>query len=220
MVLPVPVYFAKSYFMQFRKSEFYLQYTDVLVAEKLDKLLQLTATFKDLFTASKTIDSEFAVTPNIRYKKSLALNHKYFPEYKNYFKELLLVDLPSVCSHIGIGLFEMDDIQIQLTASNDGDYNLWHKDKAPGAEEGRMITFVYYFNFEPKRFTGGELVIYPDGSKPVMLQPENNTLVLFDPLLLHEVKPVSSPGEIFENSRFTLTGWIMNKTPAATVDVD
>ncbi len=199
--------------MHLRKSGIYLQYTDVLDTEKLDNLLAITKTFRDQFKESGTIDENNSVRPGMKYRKSMVLNTKYFPEYKKYFKELFFTNLPFFCTSLGINEFEMGNIQIQITAHNDGDYYLWHKDKSGENVKNRMITFVYYFNAEPKAFTGGELVIYPPDSLPIILQPEINTMVLFDPVLLHEVKPVSCPGKIFENSRFTLTGWILIKTP-------
>ena len=55
--------------MHLRKSGIYLQYTDVLEAEKLDKLLTLTNTFRDQFKESGTIDENNAVRQGMKYRK-------------------------------------------------------------------------------------------------------------------------------------------------------
>jgi Rps23 Pro-64 3,4-dihydroxylase Tpa1-like proline 4-hydroxylase len=42
-----------------------------------------------------------------------------------------------------------------------------------------------------------------------LVAPEDNTLVLFDAGLLHEVQPVTSPRPLaFEEGRFTINGWL------------
>jgi Rps23 Pro-64 3,4-dihydroxylase Tpa1-like proline 4-hydroxylase len=70
----------------------------------------------------------------------------------------------------------------------------------------RLLSFVYYFHKEPKTYTGGELIIH--GKDLLNIEPVNNMIIFFDPMLLHEVTVVSSPGKICENGRFTLNGWI------------
>src|SRR5262249_43819742 len=105
----------------------------------------------------------------------------------------------------------------QLTASNDGDFFRPHNDNTQADAPSRAVTFVYFFHREPKRFAGGELLLYDwrlenDYPAPVALRktisPEQNTIVFFSSECLHEVRRVTCPTRAFADSRFTLNGWI------------
>ena len=53
--------------------------------------------------------------------------------------------------------FDIRRIEMQVTASNDGDFFRIHNDDTHANAPSRRITFVYYFHREPKPFSGGEL---------------------------------------------------------------
>ena len=93
-----------------------------------------------------------------------------------------------------------------VAASNDGDYFRAHIDGGP--DDTREITFVYFLHNEPRRFSGGELII----QSSTVVQPQGDTLVLFPSCSVHEVLPVQAPSGAFADSRFTVTGWIHRHT--------
>src|SRR2546430_17241910 len=55
------------------------------------------------------------------------------------------------------GRFALGAIDCQVTASVDGSYFKAHTDAGANETYKRQFTYVYYFNREPKGFTGGEL---------------------------------------------------------------
>jgi len=193
-----------------KTGDFIIQYNDVLTASQHENLFVLIKNSEEKFKGSLTTDTDFLVN-NHKYRKSLVLPSGNFAEFKNIFKNIILLEYATICLNLKIDKFDIDDIEIQLTAHNDGDYYLWHKDTGEGKLKARVITFVYYFHREPKQYSGGELGIYPDHAIPVIVTPENNSMVFFNSSILHEVKPVICPGGIFENGRFTLNGWIKKK---------
>ncbi len=76
---------------------------------------------------------------------------------------------------------------------------------------------MYYFNREPKGFTGGELRIYDDAIRNGKLvatdsyqtiEPRHNSIVFFQAAVMHEVMTVHVPSKQFRDSRFTVNGWI------------
>jgi hypothetical protein len=114
--------------------------------------------------------------------------------------------------------FPVGRIELQVTASNDGDYFRLHQDTGPN--DTREISFVYFFHREPRRFSGGELRIYEtrliDGhltpaDHSHTLSPRQDTLVFFPSHNEHEVLPVRVPSRAFADSRFTVNGWIHRK---------
>jgi len=121
--------------------------------------------------------------------------------------------------------FELSHIDIQVTASNDRDFFKVHNDNGhddPPDIPRREISFVHYFNTEPKAFTGGQLRFYDsqdgliessDDRRVRTIIPRQNTLVLFPSSYSHEVLPVRCPTGKFAHSRFTANGWVVRKDP-------
>lgn len=124
---------------------------------------------------------------------------------------------PQIMRALKHPIFEISRIEPQITASNDGDFFKIHNDSTHAKAPSRKITFVYFFHREPVAFTGGELIIYeslhkngeslPTGRKR-RITPEQNSIVFFPSLCLHEVLPVHCRSRQFADSRFTLNGWI------------
>jgi len=123
------------------------------------------------------------------------------------FDRLFLDSLkPQVCK---LGL-EFGRIELQITASNDGDYFRMHQDGGP--DDTREITFVYFLHGEPRRFSGGELRI-----RDSKVTPCGDTLVLFPSCSVHEVLPVQVASGAFADSRFTVNGWIHRSAEPASI---
>ncbi len=124
--------------------------------------------------------------------------------------------LPRVLRKLGRDPFRASHIELQITASNDGDFFHWHCDNAEESIASRELTFVYFFHREPKKFRGGELRIYDSLWKngrylPLpnyrAIVPQQNQVILFPSSLTHEITPVDCPSKAFADSRFTVNGW-------------
>ena len=81
----------------------------------------------------------------------------------------------------------------------------------------RMITLVYYFNKEPKKYKGGEIQftrspisdgkIFDKNQTPITITPENNMMVVFSSKVAHTVLPTISP-KTFDKGRFSVNIWV------------
>jgi Rps23 Pro-64 3,4-dihydroxylase Tpa1-like proline 4-hydroxylase len=125
--------------------------------------------------------------------------------------------MPEVMPQLRVGRFPVGAIDCQVTASGDGAYFKVHTDAGVDATYKRQYTYVYYFNREPKGFSGGELRVYDDvirNGKLVAtdsyqtIEPRHNTMVFFQAAVMHEVMLVRVPSRQFRDSRFTVNGWI------------
>lgn len=131
------------------------------------------------------------------------------------FRERVQRVLPLVGQRLGIDIRSAKQIDVQMTASNDQEFFIAHVDNG-SAFQSRAVSYVYFFNKEPATFTGGELTLYdseaaaPDGSPArfTTIVPAQNQIVFFPSSLLHEVRPLAVPSKAFEDSRFTINGWI------------
>jgi SM-20-related protein len=129
----------------------------------------------------------------------------------------LLVWFPLIARGLGEPLFPLQQIESQLTASNDGDFYRSHLDTDGTTVDGRTIACVYYFFREPKAFTGGGLRLYDTIEEAGQIRPAescqeiepvSNRLVAFSSRALHELRPTRCPSRDFADSRFAVTTWL------------
>jgi SM-20-related protein len=124
--------------------------------------------------------------------------------------------LPSVLAQLGIDEFPVTRTEVQITASNDGDFFHPHADNAQEIIASRQMTFVYFFHREPNQFEGGELRLHDSrkgGDQPSTgsyqtIVPQQNQIVFFPCSALHEITPVHCRSRAFADSRFTVNGWL------------
>ena len=195
-----------------------------LPKRELQALTRYVLEHESDFTPSTVIPhegSDSASDPS--YRKSMVLYN--LGEYTSMIEDRLLNLLPKVLTTFKRETFPIAHLDIQVTASNDGDFFKVHQDNSsedPVDIHRREISFVYYFHTEPKAFTGGQLKLYnSQGKAPSKkrtaqtITPQQNVLVLFPSSYDHEVLPVRCPSRAFGNSRFTVNGWFIREESAA-----
>ncbi|MBD2083317.1 2OG-Fe(II) oxygenase [Leptolyngbya sp. FACHB-17] len=191
----------------------FIQLHDFLSLEDRTNLLNYVLAREDQFAATTTS------TGAIDYRQSSILY--YFKEYENWMVEKVKLIIPSLIEAWNIQAFSISQIEIQLTAHNDGNYYKIHNDNGSEEAANRIISYVYYFHREPKSFFGGALRIYDlnlESSSYIQadsyqdIEPINNSIVFFPSHFLHEVLPVTCRSRRFADSRFTLNGWIRRET--------
>lgn len=106
-----------------------------------------------------------------------------------------------------------DEVQVSRYGNKSEKYG-WHIDRFENIQ--RHITLVYYFNKEPKKYSGGELLLSGNpiynheiiGDKTFKtITPENNMLVIFPANVAHCVKETKSSTK-FEDGRFSANIWL------------
>ncbi|WP_158241445.1 2OG-Fe(II) oxygenase [Novosphingobium sp. TH158] len=133
---------------------------------------------------------------------------------KERFATIFEAQREDLCGQLGIPSFELRRSELELVAHRQGSFFLPHLDTFTAADRAdqksdRVLTMVYYFHAAPRRFTGGEIAIYPFGpGEPLVIDPADNRLVAFPSFAMHEVKPISTPeGDRFEDARFAVNCW-------------
>lgn len=199
---------------------------DFLPKRELRALTRYVLEHESDFTPSTVISHEgpdSASDPS--YRKSLVFYN--LGEYTSLIQDRLLNLLPNVLTAFQRESFPISNFDIQVTASNDGDFFKVHQDNSsedPVDIHRREISFVYYFHTEPKTFTGGQLKLYNSQNGEVQqskkqtartITPRQNTLVLFPSSYDHEVLPIRCPSRKFVSSRFTVNGWIIREEETA-----
>jgi Rps23 Pro-64 3,4-dihydroxylase Tpa1-like proline 4-hydroxylase len=149
------------------------------------------------------------------YRRSLVLHS--FPEFRELIVNKIQKLIPDVWAKLNMEPFPIGQIESQLTMHNDGNFYKVHNDNGSPDTATRILTYVYYFNREPKAFSGGDLVIYDSkiqgkyyvkGDTFKTVEPRNNVIVFFHSRYMHEVLPVRCDSKEFADSRFTINGWV------------
>jgi SM-20-related protein len=185
---------------------YYLLYENFLADDELAPLLNFA-----IASESKYVDGEVTGEVKNQYRKAKVLYR--LPVFQEFFVNRVYAKLPQIFEFLGIAPFQPSEIEVQLTASNDGDFFKEHTDTGNDETRDRTITYVYYFWREPKNFDCGYLKMWDsklDGSKGGFceeIKPQNNTLIVFPSRCWHEVAPILGSGD-FADSRFTVNGWI------------
>lgn len=170
---------------------------------------------RDRFVGSST------TTNAADYRRSSVLYATFYPDLFELLRRRILKHLPQVTQALNLAPFLVSQVEMQLTAHNDGCFYKIHNDSGSPETATRLLTYVYYFHQDPKPYSGGALRIYEtdplgDATLPSEVYedivPENNSIIFFESRYKHEVLPVSCPSQQFEHSRFTLNGWLRQTT--------
>lgn len=177
-------------------------------------LLEYAVAHEQEFSAATIVDDEHGeLVIDERLRRARVLTD--LGDFRPKFEERLREALSPVLSQLKMEPFPVGEIEIQLTASGDGDFFRMHKD---GDDQStRELSFVYFFHSEPRRYSGGELRIFDaevvDGrevptDRSQILSPRQDVVVFFPSSNEHELLPVRVPSKSFADSRFTVNGWI------------
>jgi SM-20-related protein len=151
---------------------------------------------------------------NFEYRRSRVLYD--LGELGESFRDRIRRALPRVLERLGIPARTAQQIDVQMTATNDGEFFKIHTDNSTPKHRSRKLSFVYFFHREPMAFIGGELRLYnlrsfaqrPPEPRFTSITPVQNQIFFFRSELLHEITLVNCPSKVFADSRFALNGWI------------
>ena len=189
---------------------------EFLAPQEMEELLRYTLEHDAEFRNSEVIapSGESGVTDYSHRRSHVLLElGAHEPVILNRIRAVL----PKVLEKLGIEEFPIARTEVQITASNDGDFFHAHCDDAQERIASRRMTFVYFFHREPSRFEGGELRLHDarqKGDHPLgtgsyeTIVPQQNQIVFFPCSTLHEITPVECRSRAFADSRFTVNGWL------------
>ena len=180
----------------------------------LDHAISHQSDFTPAKLESKGVDSSYRV--------SMALPD--LGKFGQVLEAKILELLPSFITAMRATSIEEPKLETELVAHGDGAFYKRHVDTQtghyPDIKRIRILSCVYYFNAEPKAFTGGALRLHAlggkDGENFVDIEPMRNSLLVFLAWAPHEVLPVSCPSKKFTDSRFAINCWVNGKKPGTT----
>ena len=195
-------------------------------SEFVARLLNFAITSEASFVSTRVDKGEGRLDEKTR----RSLKHLVPQDYVALIEQAVGNVLPSVLNDLGIRSFPVASYEIELVGHGDGGFYRRHIDTLTGGGRSpsgdRVVSCVYYFHSHPKRFSGGELRLYPlptrvaPAPEPLDVAPEHDTLVAFSSWMPHEVRPTVCPTKQFKDYRFSINCWVYQQSePVATQDV-
>jgi Rps23 Pro-64 3,4-dihydroxylase Tpa1-like proline 4-hydroxylase len=141
--------------------------------------------------------------------------------FKSLLTDKLVPMLPQFIDRLRVSQFDFSGLETELVAHGDGAFYKQHIDTQTARYDEvksiRVLSGVYYFNADPKAFTGGSLRLFAIGAKDQFadIEPVCNSLLVFPSWAPHEVLPVSCPSKRFIDSRFAINCWFHRDRAAA-----
>jgi SM-20-related protein len=192
----------------------YIVLRDFLDEETITGLLNYTVSRQWDFAPTRL--ASHAVDPSFR----ISLGLRDLGKFKQILKTKMQDLVPSFVTKMRTASIEEPKFEFELVAHGDGAFYKRHIDTAIADQDInplRVLSGVYYFNAEPKAFTGGALRLHAIGGKEgenfVDIEPIRNSLLVFLAWAPHEILPVSCPSKRFIDSRFAISCWIHGKKP-------
>jgi Rps23 Pro-64 3,4-dihydroxylase Tpa1-like proline 4-hydroxylase len=189
-------------------------FEEFLAPQEIALLHAFAASQERAFTQSHVINSDHDGRVDQQHRRSrvlydLGVFHDIMGRRITHF-------LKHVLQRLSMAPFPLESIELQMTASNDGEFFRPHFDNKDERVHCRTVTFVYFAHREPPAFSGGELCIYGRDSatgEPLKnvhrtIRPAQNNIAFFPSDWLHEITPVSCPSRAFLDGRITLNGWL------------
>jgi Rps23 Pro-64 3,4-dihydroxylase Tpa1-like proline 4-hydroxylase len=189
---------------------------EFLAPQELEELMKFTLEHESEFQTSEVVSptSEKGVVNHEHRRSKLLMD---LGPHQDVILARIKSVLPAVLEKLEMQEFSIAGVEVQITASNHGDFFRFHNDNGSDQVARRHVTFVYFFHREPCSFRGGELRIHDarrdgetylsEGSFQTIV-PRQNQIVFFPCELMHEVTAIRCPSGMFADSRFTLNGWL------------
>jgi len=185
---------------------------EFLAASEAELLWRFAMEREPMFVASEVISGTDGGRRDDEFRRSRVLYE--LPGVHELLSQRVFEHLPLVFQRLGVAPFTVRHVELQATATNDGEWFKPHRDSGDGEVGTRQVTFVYYCHREPRPFAGGVLRMFgpsadgDDEGDAYNITPAQNMIVFFPTNYLHEVAYVSCPSRRFEDSRLTYNGWL------------
>ena len=198
----------------------FVRLTNFLPPERCDGLLELATANRRRFGPAMVGYGD--VKPDAR--RGFHADRQVVRQVRPWFLPKLRTALPEVLTRVPVGDLGDCAVELKMTASlAQSDFKL-HQDRNKRHPQ-RRLSWAYYFHRQPRRFSGGDLLLHdssPSGDAGSIiaftrLAPLHNSIVFFPSSCFHQMTPVEGEPDDFANCRFALNGhfFLRRSTPAA-----
>ena len=102
-------------------------------------------------------------------------------------------------------------VEMATSAHLGGHFLTKHNDNGAPRFRTRTLSFAYYFHRQPRRFSGGDLLLHDGNGETATftrIEPLHNSIVFFPACAAHQTTAVEHDLESFGDARFAISGWL------------
>ena len=194
----------------------FVRMKDFLTTQECDRLFALALARREHFGAARVGDNAEEVG-RVKPKARITLELK--PPARRDVRLGFLPRIEQVIPEI-VARLRLEDlgryhIEMNMRVYPAGGFYTIHRDSRGGPFRDRALSFICFFHPEPRRFSGGDLLLYDSnqrGGHPVpafsRIEPFRGGIVFFMSEDWHQVTPVECDSEDFGAGRFVLSGHV------------
>ena len=193
----------------------FVRMKDFLTAQECDRLFTFALSRRDRFIAAKVIDSAEEggyVNPEARIT---LVEPSVRGDVRLWFLPRIEHAMPEILTRLRLGDPGRYRIEMNMQVYPAGGFYQIHCDNGVDPYRDRVLSYVCFFHPEPRRFSGGDLLLYDSnqrGGHPVpafsRIEPLRGGIVFFMSEDWHQVTPVECDSDDFGAGRFVLNGHV------------
>ena len=190
-----------------------------LAPGECDRLLALGAARRECFTLAKVGDPSSAPRVDPEVRMTLEADARTMQEARPRIVPKIRSVLPDVLVRLGMPGLDRYRIEMDMRVYLGGGFYRAHADNRSTGHRPRVLSFVYFFHCEPRRFSGGDLLLYDTDVDTYTwtcaafsrIVPLRNSIVFFPGDCWHQVCPVRCETDDFGDGRWAFNGHVRRR---------
>jgi 2-oxoglutarate-Fe(II)-dependent oxygenase superfamily protein len=159
------------------------------------------------------VDDTKKIDPDLRHSSRVADSGGIAPLILPHIVEA--IERSRALSLLGLDRLRLGSPDLSVTVHGHGGVFRPHCDIGSGGPR-RRLTYIYYIHKVPRRFSGGDLLLFDDDGDGgtfhdfayTRIAPTHNSLILFPSDRVHGVTEVDCPDPDLMAARWTINGWL------------
>ena len=194
--------------------------TNFLAPGQCDRLLALALQGRERFVPAQVgPESSPRVDPEVRL--TLEADSRTMQDFRPWFARKIRSLVPEVLARLrmeGIGRYQLE---LGMRGYHTGGFYRAHRDNSAASYNSRKLSFVYFFHRQPRRFSGGDLLLYDTDAEAGVcsygdfsrIVPLRNSIVFFPSACWHQVHSVQCGTDDFGDGRWVVNGHVLRLDP-------
>ena len=188
----------------------FVRMTNFLTPAQCERLLEVALHGRERFSTARVNSEHPRLDPKVRI--TLEADARTLSDFRPWFARKIRSVLPEVSARLQMASLDRYRLEVGMRVYLTGGFYRAHRDRSSGCGHPRRVGFVYFFHREPRRFRGGDLLLYDTNDDPgaafSRIVPLRNGIIFFPSRAWHQVTPVQCETNDFGDGRWAVNGHV------------
>lgn len=193
----------------------FVRMTNFLTPAQCDRLLEIALHRRERFSPAKVNPYSPRLDPKVRI--TLEADSHTLSDFRPWFAPKILSVPSEVLARLQMTSLDRYRLEVFMRVYLTGEFYRAHCDRLSGSGHPRRLSFMYHFHCEPRRFCGGDLLLYDTNDDMggftaaafSRIVPLRNSIIFFPSIASHQVTPVQCETNDFGDGRWTVNGHVL-----------